>query len=54
MGDGHAGPDHHEGVRVDIAMLETSDGHGRLELMKFHAPPARALEPALWCRDAVY
>jgi catechol 2,3-dioxygenase-like lactoylglutathione lyase family enzyme len=30
-----------EGVRVDIAMLETSDGHGRLELMKFHAPPAR-------------
>jgi catechol 2,3-dioxygenase-like lactoylglutathione lyase family enzyme len=30
-----------EGVRVDIAMLETSDGHGRLELMKFHAPPVR-------------
>ena len=30
-----------EGARVDIAMLETSDGHGRLELMKFHAPPAR-------------
>jgi hypothetical protein len=30
-----------EDVRVDIAMLETSDGHGRLELMKFHAPPAR-------------
>jgi len=30
-----------EGVHVDIAMLETSDGHGRLELMKFHAPPAR-------------
>jgi catechol 2,3-dioxygenase-like lactoylglutathione lyase family enzyme len=30
-----------EGVRVDIAMLETSDGQGRLELMKFHAPPAR-------------
>ncbi|HZD01228.1 MAG TPA: VOC family protein [Actinomycetes bacterium] len=27
---------------VDIAMLETPDGHGRLELMKFHAPPARA------------
>jgi hypothetical protein len=22
-------------------MLETSDGHGRLELMKFHAPPVR-------------
>jgi hypothetical protein len=30
-----------EGVRVDVAMLETSDGHGRLELMKVHAPPAR-------------
>jgi catechol 2,3-dioxygenase-like lactoylglutathione lyase family enzyme len=30
-----------EGVRVDIARLETSDGHGRLELMKFHAPPVR-------------
>jgi catechol 2,3-dioxygenase-like lactoylglutathione lyase family enzyme len=30
-----------EGVRVDIAMLETPDGHGRLELMKFHAPPVR-------------
>lgn len=22
-------------------MLRTADGHGRLELMKFHAPPAR-------------
>jgi catechol 2,3-dioxygenase-like lactoylglutathione lyase family enzyme len=30
-----------EGVRVDIAMLETQDGHGRLELMQFHAPSAR-------------
>jgi hypothetical protein len=30
-----------EGVRVDVAMLETPDGHERLELMKFHAPPAR-------------
>ncbi len=30
-----------EGVRVDVAMLETLDGHGRLELMKFHAPTAR-------------
>jgi len=29
-----------EGVRVDVAMLETVDGHGRLELMKFHAPTA--------------
>jgi predicted enzyme related to lactoylglutathione lyase len=30
-----------EGVRVQIAMLETPDGHGRLELMQFHAPQAR-------------
>jgi catechol 2,3-dioxygenase-like lactoylglutathione lyase family enzyme len=34
-----------EGVRVDVAMLETSDGHGRLELMKFHAPTARSGDP---------
>jgi catechol 2,3-dioxygenase-like lactoylglutathione lyase family enzyme len=27
-----------EGVRVDYAMVETPDGHGRLELVKFHAP----------------
>ncbi|HEU0249099.1 MAG TPA: VOC family protein [Solirubrobacteraceae bacterium] len=27
-----------DGVRVDMAMLETPDGHGRLELTKFHAP----------------
>jgi len=30
-----------DGVRVDVAMLETLDGHGRLELMKFHTPTAR-------------
>ena len=28
-----------EGVRAEIAMLETPDGHGRLELAKFRAPP---------------
>jgi catechol 2,3-dioxygenase-like lactoylglutathione lyase family enzyme len=28
-----------EGVRAEIAMLETPDGHGRIELAKFHAPP---------------
>jgi catechol 2,3-dioxygenase-like lactoylglutathione lyase family enzyme len=27
-----------EGVRSDIAMLRTPDGHGRLELTKFHSP----------------
>jgi hypothetical protein len=30
-----------EDIRVDIAMLETSDGHGRLELVKFHSPSVR-------------
>ncbi len=34
-----------DGVRNDIAMLRTPDGHGRLELMKFHAPPATTAEP---------
>lgn len=28
-----------EGVRAEIAMLQAPDGHGRLELAKFHAPP---------------
>ncbi len=27
-----------KGVRAEIAMLETSDGHGRVELAKFHSP----------------
>ena len=27
-----------EGVRAQIAMLQTPDGHGRLELTKFHTP----------------
>ena len=34
-----------EGVRVDIAMMRTPDGHGRLELTKFHAPTAVPAEP---------
>jgi catechol 2,3-dioxygenase-like lactoylglutathione lyase family enzyme len=29
-----------EGVRAQIAMLQTPDGHGRIELAQFHAPPA--------------
>jgi catechol 2,3-dioxygenase-like lactoylglutathione lyase family enzyme len=32
-------------VRVDIAMVRTPDGHGRLELTKFHTPPATTSEP---------
>ena len=27
-----------QGVQVDAAMMETPDGHARLELVKFHAP----------------
>ena len=30
-----------EGVRVDFAMIETPDGNGRLELVKFHSPPSQ-------------
>ena len=32
-------------VRADIAMLRTPDGHGRVELTKFHTPPAIRAEP---------
>ena len=31
-------------VRADIAMMRTPDGHGRIELSKFHAPPAVRVE----------
>jgi catechol 2,3-dioxygenase-like lactoylglutathione lyase family enzyme len=34
-----------EGVRCDIAMLRTPDGHGRVELSRFHSPPAVRAEP---------
>ena len=34
-----------EGVRSDVAMMRTPDGHGRLELSKFHTPPATAADP---------
>jgi len=27
-----------EGVRAEIAMVQTADGHGQLELTKFHSP----------------
>ena len=29
-----------DGVRSDIATMRTPDGHGRIELDKFHTPPA--------------
>jgi catechol 2,3-dioxygenase-like lactoylglutathione lyase family enzyme len=34
-----------EGVRTDIAMMRTPDGHGRVELSKFHTPAAVRSEP---------
>ena len=34
-----------DGVRNDIAMMRTPDGHSRLELIKFHTPPAASAEP---------
>ena len=35
-----------DGVRCDLAMMRTPDGHGGLELAKFHTPPAIRSEPA--------
>jgi catechol 2,3-dioxygenase-like lactoylglutathione lyase family enzyme len=32
-------------VRSDIAMMRTPDGHGRVELAKFHTPPPVRAEP---------
>jgi catechol 2,3-dioxygenase-like lactoylglutathione lyase family enzyme len=34
-----------DGVRADIVMLQTPDGHGRVELTKFHTPSAIRSEP---------
>jgi len=34
-----------EGVRADIVMMRTPDGHSRIELSKFHTPPAVQAEP---------
>jgi catechol 2,3-dioxygenase-like lactoylglutathione lyase family enzyme len=33
-------------VRADLAMMRTPDGHGGVELTKFHTPPAVRAEPA--------
>jgi catechol 2,3-dioxygenase-like lactoylglutathione lyase family enzyme len=33
------------GVRADITMLRAPDGHGRVELTRFHTPPAVKVEP---------
>jgi predicted enzyme related to lactoylglutathione lyase len=34
-----------EGVQVDIAMMRTPDGHGRVELTKFRNPQLVGAEP---------
>jgi catechol 2,3-dioxygenase-like lactoylglutathione lyase family enzyme len=34
-----------DGIRSDIAMMRTPDGHGKLELAKYHAPAAIAAQP---------
>jgi catechol 2,3-dioxygenase-like lactoylglutathione lyase family enzyme len=34
-----------EDVRADSAMMRTPDGHGRVELSRFHTPPAVRAEP---------
>jgi catechol 2,3-dioxygenase-like lactoylglutathione lyase family enzyme len=36
-----------DGVRVDIAMMRPQDGHGGLELTKFHTPTAVSTEPEI-------
>lgn len=33
------------GVRADIVMMRTPDGHSRVELTRFYTPPAIAAEP---------
>jgi catechol 2,3-dioxygenase-like lactoylglutathione lyase family enzyme len=35
-----------EAVRADIAMVRTPDGHGRLELTKFHSPTPVSAGPS--------
>ena len=34
-----------EGVRAEITMMRTPDGHGRVELTSYHTPPAVRAEP---------
>lgn len=34
-----------EGVRSDLVMMRTPDGHGRLELTKYHTPSSQAGDP---------
>jgi catechol 2,3-dioxygenase-like lactoylglutathione lyase family enzyme len=34
-----------DNVRAEITMMRTPDGHGRVELSRFHTPPAVRAEP---------
>lgn len=34
-----------DNVRADIALMRTPDGHGKVELTRFHTPPAVKAEP---------
>ena len=36
-----------ENIQVDIVMMRTPDGHGKLELTKFRNPPLIEIEPAI-------
>lgn len=36
-----------DGVQIDIVMMRTPDGHGRLELTRFHNPQLVESEPAI-------
>lgn len=36
-----------DGIQVDIVMMRTPDGHGRLELTKFRNPKLVEIEPAI-------
>ncbi len=49
-----------DGIRIDIAMMRTPDGHNKLELTKFHSPtvvspePKNALGNALGLRSIMF
>ena len=36
-----------EGIKADIVMMKTPDGHGQLELTKFHNPKLVEIEPKI-------
>ncbi len=36
-----------EGIQSDVAMMRMPDGHGRIELTKYHSPALVSVEPAI-------